>query len=202
MANWNKRYAESRERLFGDKPNEYVRQVLARSDVQPKSALLIADGDGRNGTWLAEQGLRVTALDISAVATEQAMSHDHARGVSVERIVADVATWAPESGRTWDSVFMIYLQCEADVRNRAAAIAAAALNPGGWFVAEGFAPRNNNRSALGPGAPDLLYERDQLREAIGDLQMIEALKGWVHLKEGIKHQGDGWVLRLLARRNE
>jgi len=203
MADWNKRYAESDARLFGDKPNEYLREIMARSDVAPKSALVIADGDGRNGAWLASQGLSVTALDISAVATEQALEHDSALGVGVERIVADIADWQPDPGRTWDAAFMMYLQCEADVRNRAAQIAAAALNPGGWFAVEGFAPSNNRtRSELGPGKQDLLYERDVLLAALDSLHVVEAFKGWTYLNEGIKHQGNGWVLRLLARRPE
>ncbi|MDP4795507.1 MAG: class I SAM-dependent methyltransferase [Rhodospirillales bacterium] len=202
MANWDKRYAETTDRLFGEKPNEYVRQVLARSDFSAKTALCIADGDGRNGTWLAKQGLKVTAIDISAVATEQALAHDKARGVTVERIVADIAEWVPEPGRTWDCAFMIYLQCEADVRNRAATLASALLNPGGWFIAEGFAPNDSGRGSLGPGMPDLLYERDQLLDAVGDLQVIEALNGWIQLDEGTKHQGTGWILRLLARRSK
>jgi len=200
LADWNKRYAEAPARLFGEAPNEYMREVLARSDVAPKSALCIADGDGRNGAWLAQQGLKVTAVDISETATEQALAHDRAMGVEVERIVADVATWTPPAGRTWDAAFMIYLQCESEVRNHAAQAAASALNPGGWFVAEGFAPSNTGRGDLGPGKPDLLYERDDLLAAMPGMTVIEAFKGWTRLNEGVKHQGEGWVLRLQLQR--
>lgn len=201
MVDWNKSYANAETRLFGDAPNEYMREVLARSDVAPKSILCLADGDGRNGSWLAAQGYNVTAVDISEVATEQASAHDKALGVSVERITADLATWSP-NGRTWDAVFLMYLQCEAEVRNRAATLGAAALSPGGWFAAEGFAPSNNEgNSELGPSMPELLYERDDLIAALGDgMQIVEAFKGWTHLKEGKRHQGKGWVLRLLAQR--
>ncbi len=200
MADWDKRYTEAEARLFGDRPNEYLRQIMARSDVAPASALMIGDGDGRNGAWLAAQGLAVTAVDISAVATEQARAHDAAMGVAVERITADLADWTPGTGRSWDAAFMMYLQCEAEVRHRAASIAAKALNPGGWFAAEGFAPNNTGEGELGPGDSDLLYERDEILAALGPLQEIEALNGRVRLNEGIKHQGTGWVLRLLARR--
>jgi len=201
MSNWDNRYTDAEMRLFGDRPNEYLRQVMARSDVTPASALMIGDGDGRNGTWLASLGLDVTAIDISDVANGQAQAHDAAAGVTVERITADLATWTPETGRVWDAAFMMYLQCEADVRNRAARVAATALNPGGWFAAEGFAPSNNRtRGELGPGKHDLLYERDDLLAALDSLHVVEAFKGWTHLDEGAKHQGNGWVLRLLARR--
>ena len=45
MADWNKRYLETGERLFGENPNEYVREVMARSDVNISSALMIADDE-------------------------------------------------------------------------------------------------------------------------------------------------------------
>lgn len=199
MADWDKRYAAADARLFGDKPNEYLRMIMARSDVAPGSALMIADGDGRNGRWLASLGMDVTAVDISSVATEQARALDEAAGVTVERITADLAAWTPPPGRNWDAACMIYLQCEADVRHRAARIAAETLAPGGWFVAEGFAPNNKGNSELGPKDGDLLYERDGILTALGNLQVVEAMKGWTHLNEGIKHQGRGWVLRILAR---
>lgn len=41
MSKWDERYADAPGRLFGDRPNEYVREVMARSDMQPKSALMI-----------------------------------------------------------------------------------------------------------------------------------------------------------------
>lgn len=200
MADWNKRYTEAPARLFGSAPNEYVREVMARSDVSPRSALCLADGDGRNGAWLAAQGLNVTALDISDVATAQATKHDDALGVKVARHTADLATWSPDAGQTWDAAFMIYLQCETEVRNRAAARAAAALNPGGWFVAEGFADDDPGLGKLGPGKPDLLYARDDLIAALDGLEIIEAFTGITRLNEGEKHQGPGWVLRILARK--
>lgn len=201
MADWNKRYAEAAAPLFGDKPNEYVREVLARSDVTISSALTIGDGDGRNGRWLAARGIDVTAIDISSVATERALEKDTEAGVDVERIVADVADWRPPAGRTWDAVFMVYLQCESAVRNATAAWAGAAVNANGWFVAEGFAPNNNGGGDLGPNNGDLLYERDDLLAQLPDFTVVEALKGWTLLDEGVKHQGRGWVLRILARRS-
>lgn len=200
MANWDKRYAGAEARLFGDGPNEYVREVMARSDVAPASALLIGDGDGRNGTWLAARGLDVTAVDISRVATAQALAHDAAAGVTVERITADAAEWTPTPGRTWDAAFMIYLQCEADVRHRAVRMATQALAPGGWFVAEGFAPDPDGTGELGPGDADLLYDRDAILAQLAGMRTVESLAGTVFLNEGVKHTGNGCVLRLLARK--
>ncbi|MBO6949657.1 MAG: class I SAM-dependent methyltransferase [Rhodospirillales bacterium] len=200
MADWNKRYQETDQRLFGENPNEYVREVMARSDTGIKSALMIADGDGRNGAWLAAQGIDVTAVDISNIATEQAREHDKKLGVTVARITADLETWTPDPDQTFDAAFMIYLQCENNVRRRAAGIAAAALNEHGWFAAEGFATGDDGSGELGPGKADLLYDPESLLSALPDFRIVEALSGQIFLDEGVKHRGTGWVFRLLARK--
>ena len=200
MADWNKRYRESPTRLFGDRPNEYLREVLARSDVAPVSTLCLGDGDGRNGLWLAAQGLRVTAIDISEVATEQAKGHDRAAKLKVERIVADLAEWRPPAGRNWDAAFMFYLQCEEAVRGRAVTEAAKALAPGGLFVAEGFSRAGAEEGELGPKSPDLLYDLTSLTRALAGFRIVEAFEGETWLDEGTRHRGSARVVRLLARK--
>ena len=202
MVDWDKRYREAERPLFGETPNEYLRSVLARSDVAIGTSLCIGDGDGRNGRWLARQGIRVTAVDISGVATEKALAADLAQGVEVERIVADVSQWTPPSDTLWDAVFMVYLQCDAATRNGAVKRLGRHVAPGGWFVAEGFAPNNSGGGELGPKVHDLLYERDDLLAALPGFDIIEALKGWIYLAEGERHRGKAWVLRLLARRSD
>lgn len=200
VTDWDKKYAAGGERLFGDAPNEYVRAVLARSDFDARSALCLGDGDGRNGGWLALQGLAVTAVDISGVATEQALEHDRTLGVTTERIVADLADWRPEAGRSWDAVFMLYLQCEAPVRHRAAVAANAALAAGGWFVAEGFTQPVGEEPGLGPKEPELLYDLDALVGALPGFRLIEAFRGTTWMDQGLRHRGTAHVVRLLARR--
>lgn len=200
MPDWDRSYRETDAPLFGDAPNEYVREIAARSDFAARSALCLADGDGRNGVWLAQQGLAVTAVELSGVASEQAQARDAAAGVTVERIAADLADWTPPAEAYWESAFLIYLQCEEAVRRRAAHLAGAALAPGGWFVAEGFARVAPYDGKLGPGDPDLLYDLDDLLAALPGFEIVEALTGRVRLQEGRRHRGIGEVVRLAARK--
>lgn len=203
MTKWDKHYAEAAgndTRLFGERPCEVVREVLARSDFHARTALSLGDGDGRNGAWLAAQGFAVTAIDISTVATEQARAHDRALGVSVTRIAADLEAWAPRAGETWDAVFMLYLHCESHVRLGALARAAEALAPGGWVVVEGFARSGLGKPGLGPDMADLRYDLSDLLGALSGFRTIEALEGRVHLDEGPRHQGAASIVRLLARK--
>lgn len=197
---WDARYAAADEPPFGSAPNEYLRMVMARSDLRARSALCLADGDGRNGAWLARQGLTVTALDISAVATERALAFDRDNAVAVERLTADLDSWSAKPGETWDLVTLFYLQAPARTRLRALEQAAAALAPGGWLVVEAFAKAQAAQPTMGPDSPDLLYDLSELRAATPGLTVVEALEGEVHLEEGRRHRGIAQVVRFAARR--
>jgi hypothetical protein len=197
---WDTRYRAASEPLFGEAPNEYLRMICARSEFAPRRVLCLADGDGRNGAWLAGQGLAVTAMDVSAVATENALALDRRRGVTVLRHTADLATWQPPPGEAWDAVFLIYLQGPSKLRLRALSLAVSALAPGGWLVVEGFAKAQALRPEMGPDDPDRLYGLAELHRAAAGLQVIEALCGEVLLEEGPRHRGLAEVVRFAARR--
>ena len=77
----------------------------------PKSAkaLAVADGEGRNGVWLAEQGLDVVSLDFSESAQVKAAALAKERGANVKLVHGDVHTWAyPDA--VFDVVVEIFTQ--------------------------------------------------------------------------------------------
>ena len=69
-ARWEGRFA-SPDYLFGTEPNAFL---AAQRPLLPRHgrALAIADGEGRNGVWLAEQGLEVLSIDFSPTAQAKA----------------------------------------------------------------------------------------------------------------------------------
>lgn len=200
MPDWDALYA-GKDALFGTRPNEYVREICNRSDFDARSALCLADGDGRNGRWLAGQGLEVTAVDLSAVATSKACACDQAAEAHVERIVADLADWTVPDRQSWDAVFIMYLQCDAPTRERAVRLGADVLRTGGWLVLEAFAKPTDGPSGLGPGDRSVLYDLAELETWIPDLQTVEALSGNVLLDEGARHQGLAQVVRYAGRKS-
>ncbi len=58
---WDQRYA-GETYLFGERPNAFLSRQKQRLQGR-RRALAVADGEGRNGVWLAEQGLEVVSLD-------------------------------------------------------------------------------------------------------------------------------------------
>lgn len=196
---WDARYAAAQAPLFGDAPNVYLTMIAGRPDFAARSVLMLADGDGRNGTWAAARGMAVTAVDISGVATAQAAARDRAAGVSVERITANLMQWRPDPDRLWDAAAILFLQGPEAVRMRALRTAMDALAPGGWLILEGFDVAQGSR-AMGPSDADRLYDLDRLIAALDGWRVIEALRGLVRLDEGTAHRGEAMVVRLAARR--
>src|SRR6266508_6081596 len=88
---WEGRFAAP-EYVFGTEPNAFL---AAQKKLLPKSgrALAIADGEGRNGVWLAEQGLDVLSLDFSPSAQKKARALAAERHVNVAFAHVDVHKW-------------------------------------------------------------------------------------------------------------
>jgi hypothetical protein len=106
-ARWEARFATP-DYAFGKEPNYFLkscRQLVPRRG----GALALADGEGRNGVWLAEQGLSVTSLDFSPAPQNKAGALAAERGVKVTFVAADVHGWDyPEAA--FDLVVEIFAQ--------------------------------------------------------------------------------------------
>lgn len=196
-AAWDARYAATAW-LFGDQPNLYLRAQGFR--LRPgQRALAIGDGEGRNGVWLAAQGLLVTALDWSATGLARAASLATARGVALDCVTADLTRWDwPES--RFDLIAWIFTHLPSAERALVAAAACRALVPGGLLVLEGFCPAQQGRRSGGPKDADLLWTRDAAEAAFAPLELLECTEGAVRLDEGPRHQGLAEVVRGIWRR--
>ena len=197
---WDARYSDNPESLFGTDPTEYLRQVVARSDFAAGDILMMADGDGRNGRWLAHRGLSVTAVDLSEVATVRAREADAEAGVQVTRIAADLAEWRGHD-MAFDAVILIAMHATETVRRQAVLTAASLLRNGGWFVLEGFHKAQARRGTMGPPDPGKLYDAAEVLGWLEDFDLIEAMTGPVLLAEGTRHQGIADMVHLIARKH-
>ncbi|MCW8971172.1 MAG: class I SAM-dependent methyltransferase, partial [Rhodospirillales bacterium] len=88
---WDDKFS-GKDYFFGTIPNAFlVDQAMRFSPGM--SALCVADGEGRNGVWLAEQGLDVVSVDFSKAGLAKARELARSRGVSVETVCADLLSW-------------------------------------------------------------------------------------------------------------
>ena len=134
---WDARYRES-DRIWSGNPNTaLVREVTG---LKPGRALDLGCGEGADAIWLAEQGWRVTAADISGVALDRAARQAAAAGVT-ERIdwqQCDLGAAFPTG--TFDLVSAQFLHSFRDMpREKILRAAAAAVAPGGVLLVVGHA---------------------------------------------------------------
>ena len=199
LERWNQRYGEA-DYIFGTAPNAFV--AAHASLLKPgQRALCVADGEGRNSVWLAEQGLEVVAFDFSPVAVEKARRLAASRGVKVRYELAAVYDW-PWPEAAFDVVAAIFVQF-ADPPMRAFLFERmiAALKPDGLLLIEGYTPAQLKYGTGGPKQPDQLYTEELLRQAFGSLDILELRTYEAELDEGIRHRGISAVIDLVARRS-
>ncbi len=195
---WNTRYSQS-EYVFGKEPNAFLasKAGLLRSGM---SALSIADGEGRNGVWLAAQGLQVTAFDFSPPALIKARQLAAERGVEVNFEHGDIMGWRwPRE--SFDVVVAIFVQF-ADPEMRAVQFARmqSSVKPGGLILLQGYTPKQLEYKTGGPSLLDHLYTRELLEHSFAAMEILEMSEYERELNEGARHSGMSAVIDLVARK--
>ena len=195
---WEGRYAAA-EYVLGTEPNYFLKRC---KPLLPKSGrvLAVADGEGRNGVWLAEQGLDVVSIDFSPAAQAKARALAEKRGVSLTIEQADVHNWAyPEAA--FDVVVEIFTQFSAPAeRPKKWAGMRRALKSGGLLIVEGYTPKQIEYGTGGPRQAEHLYTRAMLEEAFGDFADVVIVQEELEIWEGDGHGGMSAVIGLTARK--
>jgi SAM-dependent methyltransferase len=195
---WDQRY-EGRPYVYGVEPNTFLTRQRHRLE-RGWSVLAVADGEGRNGVWLAGQGMRVHAVDQSAVGLQKAMKLALDRGVTLRTTCADLTDWDwPEAA--YDAVACIFLHLRPEHRATVHRAMARALKPGGVLILEAFHPAQLQYGTGGPPVAEMLYDPADLRADFAGLLDIELLEdGVVDLDEGPTRGAQGHTTRLVGVR--
>lgn len=195
---WNERFAAD-DYVFGKEPNAFL--VRQRDRFAPgMKVLAVADGEGRNGVWLAEQGLDVLSMDGSQVALDKAEKLAKERNVPLRTQCADWREWAwPEEA--FDAVVAIFIQFTGP-EDRALMFERMkrALKPGGLLFLHGYRPEQLAYGTGGPKAVENLYTEPMLREAFADMQILEMRAYDAAIEEGTGHRGMSALIDLVARK--
>ncbi len=195
---WEGRYSAP-EYVFGTEPNYFLKSC---KPLLPKTGkvLAVADGEGRNGVWLAEQGLDVLSIDFSPAAQRKARALAEQRGVRIVIEQADVHAWN-YPGAAYDVVVEIFTQFSTPAeRAKKWAGMRKALKPGGLLIVEGYTPKQLDYGTGGPKQAEHLYTRATLEEAFGDFRDVKIVEEDVEIHEGSGHGGMSAVIGLTARK--
>jgi SAM-dependent methyltransferase len=195
---WETRFAAPGY-LFGTAPNAFL-ESQAHLLKRGWKALSVADGEGRNGVWLAEQGLDVDAFDFSPKAVAKARALAQQRGVSLNIALADLFhyTW-PHAA--YDVVAAIFFQF-AGPETRAAVFAGIkqALKPGGLLLMQGYRVGQLKYGTGGPPHESHHWTRALIEEHFSDMASLEITEHDSVIREGAHHVGMSALIDVVARK--
>ena len=193
---WDERYATD-EYLYGTEANAFLTSVIDR--IPPGRVLCLAEGEGRNAVWLAEQGRSVTAVDASPVGLDKARQLAAARGVYIDAVVADLADY-PIPADHWDAIVSIFCHIRPDLRLDLHRRSVRGLRPGGVFVLEAYTPAQLLHRTGGPPNEAMLMTLAGLRQELAGLDFVHAVECEREVVEGRLHHGLGAVVQVVAVR--
>lgn len=184
---WNERFSVPHY-VFGEAPNLFLSRQKA---ILPRfgRVLAVSDGEGRNGVWLAEQGLDVVSADASPNAQAKARALAARRGVAITTELADLLAYDwPDAA--YDVVAAIFIQFTGPAdRGRMFEGMLRALKPGGLFLLEGYTTRQLAYGTGGPPFIENLYTRDILEPLLAPLARKEMREYDEVIEEGPGHSG-------------
>lgn len=195
---WEARFSVP-EYAFGREPNYFL--VSCKALLPPSGrALAVADGEARNGVWLARQGLDVLSIDFSPSAQRKAKALAAEHRISIAFQQVDVHDWDyPEA--SFDVVVEIFTQFSAPRdRERKWAGMRRTLRPGGLLILQGYTPKQLEYGTGGPKEIENLYTRALLEDAFGDFSDLRIVEEEREIHEGRSHGGMSALIGLTARK--
>lgn len=197
---WSARYRDAGDDyLFGTAPNSFLAAQAGQFGAG-MSVLSVADGEGRNAVWLAEQGCQVIATEISPVALAKAAKLARGRNVVVDFVETDILNWDwPQD--VFDAVVGIFIQFATPAeRPRQLAGMKQAVKPGGFLFLQGYTPKQLEYRTGGPSALENLYTAEMLRESFADWNIVLLREHEDVITEGSAHIGRSALIDLVARK--
>ena len=198
LMHWQKRFAAPGY-LYGTEPNTFLR-ANAHLLHKGEKALAVADGEGRNGVFMAEQGLDVLSVDFSPLAQEKARKLAKERGVTLRIEQVDIVAW-DWPNEAFDVVAAIFIQFAFPAaREKIFAGIKKTLKPGGLLLLEGYSVKQLEFDTGGPRDPTQLYTRALLQDAFGGFSSLDIREYDGVVSEGARHSGVSALIDVVGRK--
>ncbi len=198
LLHWQQRYTAPGY-YYGTEPNAFLK-AHAHLLKKGQKALAIADGEGRNGVFLAEQGLEVLSADFSPAAQDKARKLAKERGATMRVEQVDIVNWDWPAA-AFDVVVAIFFQFALPPeRDKIFAGIKKALKPGGLLLLEGYGIKQLEYKTGGPADATRLYTRALLERAFGDFSELDVREYDAVIEEGARHSGLSALIDLVGRK--
>ena len=194
---WDKRFSTP-ENVFGEAPNAFLASQAHL--LGSGKALAVADGEGRNSVWLAQQGLSVDAFDFSAPAIAKAQALAVKHQVRVSFMCSDWQSFDWPTAH-YDLVAGIFFQFAApDERAEIFEKINKSIKPGGLLIIQGYGKNQLKYNTGGPGKLDHLYDDALMREAFAGYEVLVCNTYETTIQEGAGHSGMSALVGFVARK--
>lgn len=192
---WEQRF-NTDEFIFGETVNDYLQ---AKSDLlQPGNVLAIADGEGRNSVWLAQQGWQVDAFDFAENAVQKAklLAQKHQVQVNFQCTAWQSFAWQHEH---YDNIVGIFFQfASPEDRDLLFHKMRNSLKPGGCILIQGYSTEQIGFSTGGPGILSHLYDEVLMQQLLPGYRFLDLSTYTAEIHEGKAHSGISGLLGLVA----
>lgn len=199
IADWDRHFSRE-DYLFGTDPDPFL--VAQAPLLKPgQRALAVADGEGRNGVWLAQQGLYVLSVDASPNGLKKATALAESRGVRLGTYCTDLLHWEwPQEA--FELVVDVYFHLGPLERPRLHRAMYEALVPGGLLILVGFHPSQAGRGTGGPPDPERMYTAETLKGDFpeAEILVLEECEVLSDMRLDAHRPGMAAVTRMVARR--
>jgi len=159
----------------------------------------VAEGEGRNGVFLASQGFEVLGVDSSEVGLAKARKLAASRNVTIQTQHADLLTYIPPENH-FGSVISIYAHLPSSDRKRLHHLLEWSLKPGGIILLEGYHKTQIHRATGGPKNLDMLLTHSDIEQDFPHCEILLSREIEREVIEGAYHTGLASVVQFIARK--
>jgi SAM-dependent methyltransferase len=192
---WNARYKEV-EYAYGAEANDFLKSKI--EVIKPHSKVLcLAEGEGRNAVFLAEQNHHVTAVDYSQEGLNKLLNLANKKNLTIETLCVDLNNYIIEANK-WDAVICIFGHFPSDLRKAIFQQVYSGLKKDGVFLMESYHKNQLNYKTGGPQVPELLYSEEELKNDFFEFENISIKTTVKQINEGKYHNGTSAVIQVIA----
>ena len=191
---WDERYSDA-EYAYGKIANDFLQQMVTR--IPPGRVLCLAEGEGRNAVFLAQQGYDVVAVDASGVGLKKAQALANECGVKIQTIHADLKDFNIEPD-AWQGIVSIFCHVPPAIRSQLHKQVVNGLVKGGVLILEAYTPAQLELGTGGPQVVDLTMSLDVLKTELAGLDIDYGIEMQRDVVEGKYHTGKGAVVQVVG----
>ena len=196
---WNELYAQTQD-LYGTAANLFIQEITEKIRIEGKT-LAIAEGEGRNILYLAEQARQYNypfsaeVWDYSDVALKHLSSKAEATGINLELRHVDLtaAKWPSER---YQNVICVFAHFDTETQKQVLEGIRKSLLNGGWFISELYSKEQINYKTGGPKNIEYLYDPWDILQVFKQDHIHHFYVGEQERQEGELHCGKCHVIQF------